>query len=912
MLISMFTRKKSSLKISAFLLVSTLFSCGGGESGGNSSPRAEITLDSITGDDSISASEAMGVVSIAGSTGGDVAGGDIVTLTVSDKSYSGVVTANRFSIDVPGAELVLTNELAVRVTIQVDGEEITAEVVRTYSVAPPVVSISLNSSIAGDNIVNLVESQQDISIGGSVEGDIFDGDRVIVVVANETYEGSVSDGAFDIAVPGSSLINVSELAASIETNTGSSLGEATDSDSLTYTVSIQPPQISVVFPWDEVVVESSVTTITAVIVDDGEISEVLINGSLAQDITDTTSIPELDRERLANVGSDVMVVSLEVALPIGETTISMVASDSVGNVAGPQISTITRIVDQPNYLFDDSENNRFIGPIPGFERSSAWVGIDKNSLQIEGLSPLSVLGSAYDVYPGSGVIYGVETNSIIETSLDAFTSSVLASFDETLIPEGWELTGLFDVHLNESGTILYIMQMLIPPENEDGGWQPIFYAYDITLDQISVLSSVFDGEDSIFGTKFAYGGDYLLASISSRNRNSSNELIKINLNDGSKEVVVSDLGFFATELTIDQENNTVYVIGLGDADSAAVDLDTYVVTSIPTSDDDSLIFALPQPTDVVLDSENGRLLVGDSDLPYVTTIDIATGVRGSLTDDGRVGEGVAIAMPSDIYVTEDQSKAYVLDGGNNQLQRLLSVDITTGDRSVVSTFTPGVSLGDLSLSIDEENAVAYVVHNNSVYLVNLENGGKVVIASSSIGTGVDVSSIQAVARTGNDSELVVAYDDGEILNLNTVTLHRTYLASTGLDGAIRDLEYDASNNRIFITTNNAGVFTFTLQNNELSVLLSECLDALGENWLTSHGYVKNADYNVLNNKLLLAGPEYLGAYAEVELSDMSCNVYSSSSFEDGKYLSSGDILGVRKNEMIVIGSSTHGVAILSK
>ncbi len=912
MLISKLIKIPLSTKIIIFLLVPVLFSCGGGDSGGTPSPRAEITLDSITGDDSISASEAMGVVSIAGSTGGDVADGDIVTLTVGDNSYSGAVTANRYSIDVPGAELVAINELEVSVTIQVEAEEITATALRAYSIVPPVVSISLNSSIAGDNIINLAESQQDVSVGGTVEGDVFDGDSVTIVIASDTYEGVVSGGTFDIAVPGSSLVNANALSVSIETNTGSSLGETTDSDSLTYAVSVQPPQVSMVFPWSGVVVESSTATITAVIVDDGEIDGVLINGSLAQDVTDTTSIPELEQARLANIDSDVMVVRLEIALPVGETAVSVVASDSVGNVTDPQISIVTRIIDQPNYLFDDSENNRFIGPIPSFERSSAWAGINKNSLQVEGLSPLSVLGSAYDVNSESGVIYSVETNSIIETSVDGFTSSIIASLDESIIPDGWRPTGLLDVHLNESGNVLYIMQTLIPPETEDGAWQPIFYAYDIALNQISVVSSVFDGDDSISGHEFAYGGDYLLAIITARNRSGVDQIIKVNLSDGSKEVVVDDLGFFPTEITIDRENNTAYVIGLGNADSASVDLDTYVVTAIPTSDEDALNFALPQPTDVVIDSENSRLLVGDSDLPYITTIDIATGERGSFTDNGRVGSGVAIGTAWDIYVTEDQSTAYVLDGGNNQLQRLLSVDVATGDRRVVSTFSPGIFDGELSLSVDEPNATAYVVHNNAIYLVDLDDGGTAIVASSSVGTGASIESIQAVSVTAEDNELLVAYNDGELLSLDVLTLHRVNLASTGLGSAVRDLEYDSDNNRVFITTNNTGIFTFSFQDSETNILWDECIDGDGVNWLVSYGYIKNAGYDAQNNRLVISGPEYLNVYAEIQLDDLSCTVYSGSSFDDAKYLESGDILAIRKNEMILLESSTQSEVVLSK
>ncbi len=915
----MLARKKSSSIITVFLLVSVLSACGGGGGGTSTpSPRAEITLDSIAGDDSLSATEAIGPITITGSTGGNVVDGDVATLTVNGKNYTGLVSANRFSIEVPGADLAASSKVFASVTTGAETEELTAEAERAFSVTPPVVSLSIDSNIAGDNVVNLEESLQDISVTGTAEGDVFDGNNVTVSVSNETYVGALSGGVFDIVVPGAVLVNANELTVSIETSTGSSLGESSSSDSLAYTVSIVPPQISIVFPWDEAVVESSVITVTVVVVDDGEIEEVLLNGSPVQDITDTTSIPELDQARLDNPDSQVMVVSSEIVLPIGESTILISASDAVGNLTSPEGSTVTRIVDIPNYLFDDSENNRFIGPVPSFDRESLWVGIDKTSLEITALSPISVPGSVHSVHSENGVIYSAkrsidgQTISIMETSLDGFTSSVLTSFDDSIIPDGWRFTGIFDMHLNDAGDKLYLMETLIPPEMGDGAWQPIFYHYDIALNQISVLSSVFDGGDSISGYEFAYGGDFLLVLITARNRAGSNELIKIDINDGSKEVVVSGLSFSPTEITLDRENNIAYIVGLGDGDSAAVNLDTYEVTNIPTSNDDALAFALPQPSDVFLDSENGRLLVGDSDLPYITTIDLATGERGSYTDSGRVGAGTAIAIPSDIYVTVDQSTAYILGGGNNQVHKLLSVDMGTGDRSIVFAFPVGGSSEGLSLSIDEDESTAYVTHNNSIYLVELDDGGSAVIANASIGTGVSIESIQAATTTANENELIVAYNDGELLSLNILTLHRSNLVSTGLGTTIRDLEYDRLNDRVFITTNNAGIFTFSIEDNESSVLLDECLDDLGLNWFSSHGYVKTVGYDSQNNRLVISGPEYLDTYAEVQLDDLSCRVYSGLSFEDGKYLASGDILAVRKNEMVLLESSTQGQVILSK
>ena len=56
---------------------------------------ASITLDAdITADDIIDAIEAGQTIAIGGSTGGDVAAGDTVTLTINGQTYTGPVDGN--------------------------------------------------------------------------------------------------------------------------------------------------------------------------------------------------------------------------------------------------------------------------------------------------------------------------------------------------------------------------------------------------------------------------------------------------------------------------------------------------------------------------------------------------------------------------------------------------------------------------------------------------------------------------------------------------------------------------------------------------------------------------------------------------------------------------------------------------
>ncbi|WP_206208978.1 Ig-like domain-containing protein [Vogesella mureinivorans] len=71
-------------------------------------PVPTITLNpNVTADDIINKAESSQQIPITGTVGGDAKVGDTVTLTVNNKTFTGIVLADKsFSIDVPGADLV--------------------------------------------------------------------------------------------------------------------------------------------------------------------------------------------------------------------------------------------------------------------------------------------------------------------------------------------------------------------------------------------------------------------------------------------------------------------------------------------------------------------------------------------------------------------------------------------------------------------------------------------------------------------------------------------------------------------------------------------------------------------------------------------------------------------------------------
>jgi len=96
---------------------------------------ASITVDSVTSDDIINASEAGQNIDISGTVAGDVKDGDTVTLHVNGHDFTGQVSAGKYTIAIAGSELVADHNISASVTATDSAHNVkTATEVHAYSV----------------------------------------------------------------------------------------------------------------------------------------------------------------------------------------------------------------------------------------------------------------------------------------------------------------------------------------------------------------------------------------------------------------------------------------------------------------------------------------------------------------------------------------------------------------------------------------------------------------------------------------------------------------------------------------------------------------------------------------------------------------------------------------------------------
>ncbi|WP_407725907.1 Ig-like domain-containing protein [Pectobacterium aroidearum] len=213
-------------------------------------PTASISIDNVTSDNVINASESGQTIAVTGKVDNDVKVGDAVTVKVGTETYQTTVNADgkTWSVNVPGSVLAANGDISASVTTRdAAGNVTTADTNHTYGVdtVAPTASISIDN-VTSDNVINAAESGQTITVTGKVDNDVKAGDAVTVKVGTETYQTTVNaDGkTWSVNVPGSVLAANGDISASVTTRDAA--GNVTTADTNhTYGVDTVAPTASI-------------------------------------------------------------------------------------------------------------------------------------------------------------------------------------------------------------------------------------------------------------------------------------------------------------------------------------------------------------------------------------------------------------------------------------------------------------------------------------------------------------------------------------------------------------------------------------------------------------------------------------------------------------------------------------------
>jgi len=222
-------------------------------------------------------------------------------------------------------------------------------------------------------------------------------------------------------------------------------------------------------------------------------------------------------------------------------------------------------------------------------------------------------------------------------------------------------------------------------------------------------------------------------------------------------------------------------------------------------------FPFSDPTGIVVDQANNRALVTDAEREVVIAIDLTTGDRGHLSEN-LPGDTIRFRSPAALVLDAADDRALVLDSG---ARALLSVDLSSGERDFLAdNSTPNRANGFTSVS-----AIAIDGSGNRALLASRSTTTSAAILSMDLATGErSILSNEAVPDSnnvlvvptgitvdgGNNRALVVDAGMTTVLSVDLANGSRTVFSSNTTPNADnpmlfpRAIALDASNDRALL------------------------------------------------------------------------------------------------------------------
>lgn len=186
----------------------------------------KVTIGAIAADDVINSGE-HGQAQIISGTCTGAAAGDIVTVTLGNKSYTGVVdAAGNWSVGIPRGDIGALADSGYTVSASItDKAGNTGDSSREIIVNTAAPTLAIDT-IAGDNILNADEKTGDVVISGSSTG-LAPGALVTVTLNGKNYAATVDDqGKWTTTVPAQDVAHLGEAFYEVSVSASNDVGNS--------------------------------------------------------------------------------------------------------------------------------------------------------------------------------------------------------------------------------------------------------------------------------------------------------------------------------------------------------------------------------------------------------------------------------------------------------------------------------------------------------------------------------------------------------------------------------------------------------------------------------------------------------------------------------------------------------------
>ncbi|MCP1652690.1 Ig-like domain-containing protein [Pseudomonas nitroreducens] len=297
-------------------------------------PVATLSIDVVAGDDVVNLFESKAQQLISGKVGGEFLAGDLVTFTLNGTAYSAAVdAAGDWSVAVAGADLAEDSSIhATLVAHDAAGNNASVVADHAYSVDldPPVATLTIDV-VAGDDVVNLFESQVPQLISGKVGGEFMPGDLVTFTLNGTVYSAAVNAaGDWKVTVAGADLARETGIQATLVAHDAAGNDASVVADHA-YIVDVTPPVATLSI--DSVTSDNTINSSEAA-------GNVTISGKVSGEFTANDQVSFLldgttySTTVTANGDWSVSVPGNKLVADSGhKIDASLVAHDAAGNVA---------------------------------------------------------------------------------------------------------------------------------------------------------------------------------------------------------------------------------------------------------------------------------------------------------------------------------------------------------------------------------------------------------------------------------------------------------------------------------------------------------------------------------------------------------------------------------------------------
>ena len=282
-----------------------------------------VTINTVAGDDILNTSEQGQAQIISGQANG-AAAGDVVTVTVGGKTFTGVVQADgSWSVGVPASVIGALGEGSHSISVSVTdaaGNTGSATHGITLSGNPPEFTLD---PISQDNVLNALEAMQPLSLSGT--SNLPNGSAVTVTLNNVNYQATVENGSWSVQVPVSDVLDLANTLYTVSVSGTDSVGNSGSAEANLLVDTALPQVILNTFAGDNLVNNA----------------EAAVDKTLSGRVTgaaagDTVSVTVGGKSYTATVGSDlkwsVTIPSADLqAFGDGELTFSASVTNAHGN-----------------------------------------------------------------------------------------------------------------------------------------------------------------------------------------------------------------------------------------------------------------------------------------------------------------------------------------------------------------------------------------------------------------------------------------------------------------------------------------------------------------------------------------------------------------------------------------------------